>query len=130
MNKRLRLIITILLIVVIAGIIFYPKLKPVFISKPSAPAAGGPGGGPGRGAGGGPGSGGGMQSRQPALNVSGFLIQPSSMNEFINSIGTLKPDEEVELSFETSGKIVGLNFTEGTRVKKGDLLAKINKFLS
>jgi membrane fusion protein (multidrug efflux system) len=38
----------------------------------------------------------------------------------------LRPDEEVEMSFETSGKIVGINFTEGTRVKKGDLLAKIN----
>jgi len=42
------------------------------------------------------------------------------------SSGTLKPDEEVDLAFETSGKIVGINFTEGTRVKKGDLLAKIN----
>ena len=30
------------------------------------------------------------------------------------------------LSFETSGKIVSIKFTEGTRVKKGDLLAKIN----
>ena len=48
------------------------------------------------------------------------------MSELINSTGTLKPDEEVDLSFETSGKIVGINFTEGTRVKKGDLLAKIN----
>jgi membrane fusion protein (multidrug efflux system) len=44
----------------------------------------------------------------------------------VNSTGTLKPDEEVDLAFETSGKIVGINFTEGTHVKKGDLLAKIN----
>jgi membrane fusion protein (multidrug efflux system) len=48
------------------------------------------------------------------------------MSELINSTGTLRPDEEVDLSFETSGKIVKINFTEGTRVKKGDLLAKIN----
>jgi membrane fusion protein (multidrug efflux system) len=48
------------------------------------------------------------------------------MNDPINSIATLQPDEEVDLSFETSGKIVGINFTEGTRVQKGDLLAKIN----
>ncbi len=32
----------------------------------------------------------------------------------------------MDLSFETSGKIVNINFTEGTRVKKGDLLAKMN----
>ncbi len=38
----------------------------------------------------------------------------------------MRPDEEVDLSFETSGKIVQINFTEGTRVKKGDLLAKVN----
>jgi len=31
-----------------------------------------------------------------------------------------------ELSFETSGKIIGIYFTEGRRVNKGDLLAKIN----
>jgi membrane fusion protein (multidrug efflux system) len=48
------------------------------------------------------------------------------MTDLINSTGTLRPDEEVELSFETSGKIVGINFKEGTRVKKGELLAKIN----
>ena len=51
---------------------------------------------------------------------------PTHLSELINSTGTLRPDEEVDLSFETSGKIVGINFTEGTRVKKGDLLAKIN----
>jgi membrane fusion protein (multidrug efflux system) len=38
----------------------------------------------------------------------------------------LLPDEEVELSFETSGKVVAIYFQEGTRVKKGELLSKIN----
>jgi len=118
MHKRTRFIITTLLIIVIAGIIIYPKIKPLLVKK--APMQAASGAGPGRGAG--PGSGGARQS----LNVSGFLIMPESMDEFINSTGTLRPDEEVDLSFETSGKIVSINFTEGTRVKKGDLLAKIN----
>jgi membrane fusion protein (multidrug efflux system) len=48
------------------------------------------------------------------------------MNELIYSTGSLLPDEEVDLAFETSGKIVGIFFEEGARVKKGDLLAKIN----
>ena len=48
------------------------------------------------------------------------------MNELIYSTGSLLPDEEVELSFETSGKVVGIYFDEGRRVKKGELLAKIN----
>jgi len=109
--KNRKLVITILLIVVIAGMVFYPKIKPIFASKDGNPgAAAGPGG----------------ASRRQSLNVSGFLIQPTIMNDFYNSIGSLRPDEDVELSFETSGKIVGINFNEGTRVKKGDLLAKIN----
>jgi membrane fusion protein (multidrug efflux system) len=118
MNKRLRIIITILLILVIAVIIAYPKVMPLLASKKVLPAAAGKGGPAGTG-------GGSMQSRQ-VLNVSGFLIQPVQMSEMINSTGTLRPDEEVELSFETSGKIIKINFTEGTRVKKGYLLAKIN----
>jgi membrane fusion protein (multidrug efflux system) len=116
MNNRFKVVITILLILALAGIIFYPKIKPLFASKSNSPSgrpqAGVPGGGS-------------MQGRQ-LLNVSGFVIQPVRMSDFRNSTGELGPDEEVELSFETSGKIVGINFTEGTRVKKGDLLAKIN----
>jgi membrane fusion protein (multidrug efflux system) len=60
------------------------------------------------------------------LFASGFLVTPTQMNELIYSTGSLIPDEEVELSFETSGKVVGIFFIEGTRVKKGELLAKIN----
>ncbi len=115
MKKGLRITITVLLVLVIAVIIIYPKIKPLISSKLSKSPSG-------IMAGGGPGSG---QGRQ-LLNVSGFVIRPVEMNDPINSTGTLLPDEEVELSFETSGKIVGINFTEGTRVKKGDLLAKMN----
>lgn len=118
MNKRLRITITILLILVVAVIIAYPKVKPLLSSKIKSPAVAGKGSAPGSG-------GGSMQGRQ-VLNVSGFLIQPTQMSEMFNTLGTLRPDEEVDMSFETSGKIVKINFTEGTRVKKGYLLAKIN----
>jgi membrane fusion protein (multidrug efflux system) len=40
--------------------------------------------------------------------------------------GSVLPSEEVELHPEVSGKITGISFKEGTRVKKGDLLVKIN----
>lgn len=113
MNKKVKGTLTIVLILVICFIIFYPKFKPLFASNPKGPEN--QGGGPGRG----------MQGRQ-ALNVSGFLITPTLLQDYRNSTGTLRPDEEVDLSFETSGKIVNINFSEGTRVKKGDLLAKIN----
>jgi membrane fusion protein (multidrug efflux system) len=115
MKKGFRITITVLLILILVGIIFYPKLKSLIAAKFSQS--------PGRNVSGG--RQGPIQGRQ-LLSVSGFVIRPVEMNDPINSTGTLRPDEEVELSFETSGKIVSINFTEGTRVKKGDLLAKMN----
>jgi membrane fusion protein (multidrug efflux system) len=67
-----------------------------------------------------------IRQPQQRLNASGYVIVPTQLSELRNTTGTLRPDEEVDLSFETSGKIVKINFIEGTRVKKGDLLAKIN----
>lgn len=112
MNKRLRLIITIVLIVFLGGIVFYPKYKPLLAKKMNVPGAG-QGAGP-------------VRQQQQKLNAVGYVIVPTQMSELINSTGTLRADEEADLSFETAGKIVKINFTEGTRVKKGDLLAKIN----
>ncbi len=60
------------------------------------------------------------------LFASGYVLVPSDMSEMIYSTATLLPDEEVDLSFETSGKVVGIYFEEGKRVTKGELLAKIN----
>ena len=116
MKKSLRLTITILLIAAAAIIIFYPKYKPL-LKRIFGKEAKGPN--PGQGAGS-------FNPGRQVLNVSGFLIEPTSMSDLYKSTGQLRPDEEVDLSFETSGKIVGINFTEGTRVKKGDLLAKMN----
>lgn len=68
----------------------------------------------------------GMRGNSQPLLANGYIIKPTQMNELIYSTGSLIPDEEVDLSFETSGKIVGIFFNEGTRVERGDLLAKIN----
>ena len=60
------------------------------------------------------------------LNVNAKVIKPQSLTDEFTTTGVLLPDEEVDLSFETSGKIVEINFEEGTPVKKGQLLAKVN----
>lgn len=113
-RKLIRVFITIILIVIVLGLVLYPKLKPLLSTKKpvgsEAPArAQGMRGGGG----------------QP-LFASGYVIVPADMSELIYSTGSLIPDEEVELSFEASGKVVGIFFSEGTRVKKGQMLAKIN----
>jgi len=109
-KEKFRIILIVLIIVFLAIIIFYPKIKPLFTGEAK--------GNPGMQFGGG----GGMQ----ALLASGYLIKPVQMNEMKAITGTIIPDEEVDLSFETSGKIVEIRFREGSRVNKGDLLAKIN----
>lgn len=60
------------------------------------------------------------------LNVNAKIIKPQLLKDEIQISGSLLPDEEVDLSFETSGKIVEINFEEGSFVKKGQLLAKVN----
>ncbi len=106
-----RLTLSVLIILVVLGIILYPKLKPLLLKQNSTNAAPGPGG---------------MRGGMQKTSASGYIIVPNELSELIYSTGSLLPDEEVELAFETSGKVVGLFFEEGSRVKKGDLLAKIN----
>jgi membrane fusion protein (multidrug efflux system) len=110
MKKGVKITITILIIIFILGVILYPKYKPFLVSKlKKGPEMGGP-----------------VRQQQQKLNAVGYVIVPTHMSELRISSGTLKPDEEVDLSFETAGKIIKINFTEGTRVRKGDLLAKMN----
>jgi membrane fusion protein (multidrug efflux system) len=68
------------------------------------------------------GSGGGRS----VLPVRGIVIgqQPLSFTHDVNA--DIIPDEEVDLSFETSGKITHIYFREDTGVTEGELLAKIN----
>ena len=61
-----------------------------------------------------------------SLSVSGVIVKELELKDFLISNSTLQPNEEVDLSFETSGKITHIYFTEATQVHKGDLLAKVN----
>lgn len=60
------------------------------------------------------------------LNVNAVVIKEQRMIDDHSYIGRLLPDEEVDLSFQTSGMVTDINFREGTLVKKGLLLAKVN----
>lgn len=64
--------------------------------------------------------------QQRVLNVNAEIVKEQELSDKIQVTATTLPDEEVDLSFESSGKIVSIEFKEGERVKKGDLLAKIN----
>ena len=68
----------------------------------------------------------GQRGGKNILNVNAKIIKPQLLKDEIQISGSLLPDEEVDLSFETSGKIVEINFEEGSFVKKGQLWAKVN----
>ena len=59
-----------------------------------------------------------------SVNVKVILPQPLK-NEFFTT-GSILANEKVELRTEVSGRITGINFEEGSQVRKGDLLLKIN----
>ena len=64
--------------------------------------------------------------KKQILNVNAQIVRPHILTDKLFVSGKLIPDEEVDLSFETSGKIVDINFQEGTMVSEGQLLAKVN----
>jgi membrane fusion protein, multidrug efflux system len=70
------------------------------------------------------GRGAGAKQQQP-LNVSAVRAVPAPFTEHISATGTLRAEEGVELQAETGGRLRSINFTEGSRVKKGDLLIKL-----
>jgi membrane fusion protein (multidrug efflux system) len=66
-----------------------------------------------------------IQGSSP-LSVNALVIQPTLLKDKIVAFGTVIPNESVELTSETSGKITRISFDEGSLVKKGKLLVKIN----
>ncbi len=66
------------------------------------------------------------EKKKKALNVNAIVIKPQLLVDEFNTTGVLLPDEMVDLSFETQGKVVEINFEEGSYVKKGTMLARIN----
>ncbi|GHT33371.1 MexH family multidrug efflux RND transporter periplasmic adaptor subunit [Bacteroidia bacterium] len=64
--------------------------------------------------------------RRQALNINAEVVKQQVLTDKTISIGSAMADEEVNLSFESSGKVIAIYFKEGTHVSAGDLLAKIN----
>ncbi|MDR0668065.1 MAG: efflux RND transporter periplasmic adaptor subunit [Prevotellaceae bacterium] len=61
-----------------------------------------------------------------AVPVSVYIAEPSYISSGIHATGSLVPSEEVELTTEVAGKVTKIFFNEGSFVKQGDLLIKIN----
>lgn len=71
-------------------------------------------------------SSGGAGQKDVRLPVTAMVVRPGPLTNAIRATGTILATEEVELRSEIAGKIDRIIFREGSRVKKGDLLVKIN----
>lgn len=107
MNKSLKRVLQIGIPVVVVGVLLVPRLD--FFSDKSAsnPVSKG-------------------NAVRGTLPVTGLVASLSSSTSGIPVTGTLMANEEVDLVSETAGKVVKISFTEGSLVKKGDLLLKVD----
>lgn len=108
MNKSVKWGIIAVIVLGCAALGYYSFTPKVNSDLKNAPAAGSKG------------------KKSRTLNVRAVKIQQQDLDDALYVSGSLLPDEEVDLTFETSGKITDIHFKEGSFVKKGQLLAKIN----
>src|SRR5687768_16077225 len=58
--------------------------------------------------------------------VETFVTKAEVLDNIINTHGTILANEEIELRSEVAGKIETINFKEGAKVAKGQLLVQID----
>jgi len=109
-KKKVRWGMIVVILLLIIGIIIYPKIKSKFNASDDTTVLARTSGSP----------------RNQVLNINAEILKYQTLTDKTITAGSTIPDEEVDLSFESSGKVVAIYFTEGTHVKEGDLLAKIN----
>ena len=103
MNKKFRNIIIVLIVIVILGLIFLPKIKPEIRENESTQAI----------------------DSQPTLPVDVIITEKEKIYQEIKVTGSLSAGEEVNLKSEISGIISEIHFREGQKVNKGKVLFTI-----
>lgn len=137
MNTATKRILTVLIILMVIGLAFYPKLKTLWKptdGKPGdgpkgaiiAASTGGPGSAPKSGGGGPAGGGGGGKPSSGPTAVGVLVVSAESLDEKILTTGTIVPNEEVEIRSEVSGRVTGIGFREGDYIRRGTVLVRIN----
>ncbi|HEX5133712.1 MAG TPA: efflux RND transporter periplasmic adaptor subunit [Candidatus Krumholzibacteria bacterium] len=58
--------------------------------------------------------------------VSAMVVKAERIADRVSAVGTLLPNEQVEIRSEIAGRVVSISFEEGGRVDKGQVLVKIN----
>lgn len=68
----------------------------------------------------------GGKGKQMGLRAEGYVVRPGLFRNDLTASGSLRPNEEVEIHPEVSGRVVSINFKEGSFVGKGQELMRLN----
>lgn len=60
-----------------------------------------------------------------ATSVRAFVLGTERMADRITTVGTILPNEDVDVRSEISGRVERISFKEGSRVSKGQILVKL-----
>lgn len=63
---------------------------------------------------------------QTSLIVSAKVLEPQNFAEKLSLSGSLEANEETEIRSEVSGIVENINFKEGSKVSKGQVLIRVN----
>jgi membrane fusion protein (multidrug efflux system) len=113
---KIKYLVFALLLIGFGSLVYYRISK----NKEVSASGGGPGGG-GRGPGGPGGKGGGM-----AMRVNGIVVEPREFTNTLALTGSIEANEQVEIRGQVSGLVRSITFQEGSPVKKGQVLVKID----
>ena len=61
-----------------------------------------------------------------AINVVASQIEPRLYEHFVDVTGKVQADQNIVVSPEAAGKIISIDVKEGDKVRKGDVLARLN----
>ncbi len=104
MNKPVRNISIILILIVIGALLIVPK---ILSEKNKQQTSSGPG-------------------TQQITPVDVFVIKPVNLENEVATVGTIVANEEVEIKSELTRKITGIYFKEGSFVPRGKVLFKLD----
>ncbi|MCG2461887.1 efflux RND transporter periplasmic adaptor subunit [Flavobacteriaceae bacterium F89] len=61
-----------------------------------------------------------------ATSVTGMVLRPQKFEDYLSLSGSLEANEQIDLRSEVSGVVEAINFREGSKVSKGQVLFKVN----
>ena len=68
----------------------------------------------------------GAQKAQAGTTVEGIVLHPQKFAENLSLSGSLEANEQIEIRSEISGIVENINFKEGSKVSKGQVLFRVN----